>query len=49
MVIDFSFSIEDWMALFQQFIDIITNFFDKLGIKLFADEETTVPEEDTTA
>lgn len=48
MVIDFSFSIEDWMEIFQRFIDIITNFFDKLGIKLFADEETTAPEEETT-
>ena len=49
MIIDFSFSIEDWMKLFEQFVAIIENFFDKLGIKLFADEETTAPEEDTTA
>ncbi|MBR3598040.1 MAG: hypothetical protein IKL47_13825 [Clostridia bacterium] len=49
MIIDFSFSIDDWMALFQRLIDIIVNFFDKLGIKLFADEETTAPEEETTA
>ncbi len=48
MIIDFSFSIEDWMAIFQRFIDIIVNFFDKLGIKLFAEEETTAPEEETT-
>lgn len=49
MIIDFSFSIEDWMELFQRLIDILTNFFDKLGIKLFADEEdVTAPEEETT-
>lgn len=48
MVLDFSMSIEDWMALFQQLIDILVNFFDKIGIKLFADEESTnAPEEET--
>lgn len=48
MILDFSMSIDDWMALFQQFIDIIVNFFDKIGIKIFADEETTVAPEETT-
>lgn len=38
MTIDFSFSIEDWMDLFRQFFDIVINFFEKLGIKLFPDE-----------
>ncbi len=50
MIIDFSFSIEDWLDLFKQLIDIFVNFFNKLGFKLFADEEaTTAPEEETTA
>lgn len=49
MILDFSLSIEDWMAMFQRLLDIFTNFFDKLGIKLFADEETTAPEETTGA
>lgn len=48
MNIDFSLSIDDYMALFRQFFDIIINFFDKLGIKLFADEDTTAPEGETT-
>lgn len=46
MIIDFSFSIDDWMELFRRFIDIIVNFFDRLGIKLFEDE-TVAPEEET--
>lgn len=45
MVIDFSMSIDDWMKLFEQFIAIIENFFSKLGIQLFADEEETNPED----
>lgn len=49
MIIDFSLSIEDWMAMFEKLISILTNFFDKLGIKLFADESTTAPEETTEA
>ncbi len=49
MIIDFSLSIEDWMAMFERLISIITNFFDKLGIKIFADETTTAPEETTGA
>lgn len=48
MVIDFSMSIEDWVALFQRLLDAFTNFFDKLGIKLFAEEETTLAPEETT-
>ncbi len=49
MIIDFSLSIEDWMAMFERLIDIVSNFFEKLGIKLFADESTTAPEETTEA
>ena len=49
MVIDFSLSIEDWMAMFQRLIDIVTDFFEKLGIKIFSDEEAAAPEEETTA
>ena len=37
MKIDFSLSISDYMALFEEFFAIITNFFSKLGIQLFAD------------
>lgn len=48
MILDFSLSIEDWMAMFQRLLNIFINFFEKLGIKLFADEETTAPEEETT-
>ncbi len=49
MNIDFSWSIEDWMDIFNQFIAIIENFFARLGIQLFADEETTEPEDVTEA
>ncbi len=49
MIIDFSLSIEDWMAMFKELIDTIANFFEKIGIKLFADEETAAPEETTGA
>lgn len=48
MVIDFSMSIEDWMALFEELINTIKNFFEKLGIKLFSEESETAPEEETT-
>ena len=48
MILDFSLSIDDWKAMFEELIDIIVNFFDKIGIQLFA-EETTKPEEQTTA
>ncbi len=49
MVIDFSMSISDWMELFEQFINLFKDFFAKLGIQLFAEEETTVVPEETTA
>ena len=41
MKIDFTLSIQDWMDLFERFFGAITNFFSRLGIKLFADEEET--------
>ncbi len=44
MVFDFTLSIDGWLALFQQLLDIFSNFFERLGIKLFADKE-----ESTTA
>ena len=50
MNIDFSLSIGDWLAYFEQLFNLIKNFFAKLGIQLFAEEETTVvPEEETTS
>ena len=48
MIIDFSWSIDDWMAIIKEFIDTIVNFFDKIGIKLFADEEKANAPEDVT-
>lgn len=48
MILDFSLSIEDWKGLFEQLINIFVEFLAKLGIKLFADEETTKPEEGST-
>lgn len=45
MIFDFSMSIEDWMGLFQKLLDIVTDFFAKLGIQLFEEEEETAPEE----
>ena len=44
MKIDFTFSIQDWLDLFTKFFSIIENFFRRLGIKLFADEEETTTE-----
>lgn len=41
MKIDFTFSIQDWMEQFEKLFSIIENFFRRLGIKLFADEEET--------
>jgi hypothetical protein len=41
MKIDFTFSIQDWMEQFEKLFSIIENFFSRLGIKLFADEEET--------
>ena len=40
MILDFSLSIADWKAMFEELINIFINFFDAIGIKLFADEET---------
>ena len=45
MNIDFSLSIEDWMAYFEQFITMVKDFFNALGIQLFAEESTEAPEE----
>lgn len=44
-LLDFSFSVDDWMVYIQRFIDIINDFFTKLGIKLFEDN-TTAPSEE---
>lgn len=44
MKIDFTFSIQDWLDQFNKLLGIFENFFRRLGIKLFADEE-----ESTTA
>ena len=44
MKIDFTFSIQDWIDQFKKLLGIFENFFRRLGIKLFADEE-----ESTTA
>ena len=44
MKIDFTFSIQDWMDLFEKFFSIFENFFSRLGIKLFADEEESTTE-----
>ena len=49
MNIDFSTSIDQYLDYFRQFFETIANFFAKLGIKLFADnEDTTAPEEEVT-
>ena len=40
--IDFSFSIQDWLDVFEELFDAINDFFKKLfGTGLFADEEVT--------
>ncbi len=44
MKVDFTFSIQDWLDLFKKFFSIIENFFRRLGIKLFADEDETTTE-----
>lgn len=41
MNIDFSYSIEDWMAIIKQFFQIIIDFFKGIGIDIFAEETTT--------
>lgn len=37
MKIDFSWSLEDWKAVFDRFLALVSNFFAALGIKLFPD------------
>lgn len=44
MVIDFSWSIEDWMDVIRRFIAIIKNFFAEIGITLFPEDETVAEE-----
>lgn len=44
MKIDFTFSIQDWLEQFKKLLGIFENFFRRLGIKLFADEEETTTE-----
>lgn len=39
MNIDFSFSIQDWVAMFDQLLSVFENFFARIGMKLFADDE----------
>lgn len=46
MVIDFSWSIQDWMDVIKRFIAIIQNFFKEIGIELFP--ETPIEVEETT-
>ncbi len=41
MKIDFTFSVQDWIDQFKKLLGIFENFFRRLGIKLFADEEET--------
>lgn len=48
-LLDFSFSVDDWMVYIKRFIDILNNFFSKLGIKLFEDTTSAVAPENTTA
>lgn len=38
--IDFSWGIDKWIAVFKEFIDILVDFFDSIGIKLLKDSET---------
>lgn len=45
MKIDFSWSIDQWMQVIHDFIQILSDFFAKLGIKLFEDD--AAPEEET--
>ena len=39
--IDFSFSIQDWLDLIDRFFSSFENFFRRIGLPLFAEEETT--------
>ena len=36
--IDFSWSIDQWIAVFKELIDILVDFFDTIGIKLLKDD-----------
>ena len=36
--IDFSWSIQDWIAFIKEFIDVLVDFFGSIGIKLFEDD-----------
>ena len=36
--IDFSWGIDKWISVFREFIDILVDFFDSIGIKLFKDD-----------
>ena len=46
MDIDFTMSIEDWMKIIQEFIDVIKDFFSWFNIDLFkAEEDTTAAAE----
>ena len=44
MKIDFSWSIEDWMALIKEFFEIIQNFFQGIGINIFSTADETTAE-----
>ena len=39
MKIDFSWSMDDWMALIREFLEIIQNFFKEIGIDIFRLED----------
>ena len=39
MNIDFTQGMDYWTALIKAFIDLITDFFGDLGIKIFTDSE----------
>ena len=45
MDIDFTMSIEDWMKIIQEFIDVIKDFFSWFNIDLFKAEEATTETE----
>ena len=39
--IDFSFSIQNWLDVIEDFFRAFENFFRRIGLPLFAEEETT--------
>ena len=41
MVIDFSWSIDQWLDVIRRFLQIITDFFAGIGIEIFAESEKT--------